>query len=83
MQGSSRRGGPEIQNALAAKQLAQQAQQTQQTQSAQQAEQAANIARLQEQLNASMKAIDEQKAAAQKLEQVIVHKLDITQRKHY
>ena len=71
LQGSSRRGGPEIQNALAAQQLAQQAQQLQQAQQAQQAEQAANIKRLQEQLDASLKAVDEQKAAAQKLEQVI------------
>ena len=43
----------------------------QQAQQAQQAEQAANIKRLQEQLDASLKAVDEQKAAAQKLEQVI------------
>lgn len=39
-------------------------------QQAQQAQQAENIARLQEQLNASLKAVDEQKATAQKLEQV-------------
>ena len=56
LQGSSRRGGPEIQTALAAKQQAQQAQ---------------DIARLQEQLNASQKALDEQKSAALKLEKVL------------
>ena len=36
----------------------------------QQAQQAQDIARLQEQLDASQKALDQQKAAAQKLEQV-------------
>lgn len=55
MQSSSRRLSPEVQSALAAKQQAQQAQ---------------DIARLQEQLDASQKALDQQKAAAQKLEQV-------------
>lgn len=55
MQSSSRRAGPEVQSALAAKQQAQRAQ---------------DITRLQEQLDASQKALDEQKAAAQKLEQV-------------
>ena len=54
-QSSSRRGGPEIQSALAAKQQAQRTQ---------------DITRLQEQLDASQKALDEQKATAQKLEQV-------------
>ena len=54
-QSSSRRGGPEVQSALAAKQQAQRAQ---------------DITRLQEQLDASQKALDEQKATAQKLEQV-------------
>jgi hypothetical protein len=54
-QSFSRRAGPEVQNALAAKQQAQRAQ---------------DITRLQEQLDASQKALDEQKATAQKLEQV-------------
>ena len=54
-QSSSRRSGPEVQSALAAKQQAQRAQ---------------DITRLQEQLDASQKALDEQKATAQKLEQV-------------
>ena len=54
-QSSSRRAGPEVQSALAAKQQAQRTQ---------------DITRLQEQLDASQKALDEQKATAQKLEQV-------------
>lgn len=56
VQASTRQTGPEVQTALAAKQQAQQAE---------------DIARLQEQLDASQKALDHQKAAAQKLEQVI------------
>ncbi len=54
-QSSSRRGGPEIQGALAAKQQAQRTQ---------------DISRLQEQLDASQKALNEQRATAEKLEQV-------------
>lgn len=55
MQGSSRKGGPEIQAARSAQQQAQQAE---------------SISRLQEQLEASQKALEQERAAAQKLEQV-------------
>lgn len=50
--------------------LARQADALRQSQQAQQAQQAQDMTRLREQLNASQKAVDEQKAAAQKLEQV-------------
>ena len=53
MQKASRRAGPEVQNALAAKQQAQQ-----------------DTSPLQEQLDVVKRALDQQRAAAQKLEQV-------------
>ena len=55
MQKNGRRGGPEVQNALAAKQ---------------QNEQTQDMASLQEQLDGLKKTLNQQKAAAQKLEQV-------------
>lgn len=55
MQGNSRRIGPEVQDALSAQQQAQQAQE---------------LTPLQEQLDGFRDALEQQKAAAQKLEQV-------------